>query len=92
LSIFAGDRAKRSRRQGHWDDAAYCEPLNHLMRVCKEKLGSRKALDVYELKDLQVGLENIDDGLDKDSLFCQEALDVINSEDHLDDEEHIETF
>lgn len=21
-----GDGAKRSRRQGHWDDAAYCEP------------------------------------------------------------------
>lgn len=56
------------------------------MRVCKEKLGSRKALDVYELKDLQVALENIDDGLDKDLLFCQEALDAINSEDHLDDE------
>ncbi|KAG8084321.1 hypothetical protein GUJ93_ZPchr0010g10830 [Zizania palustris] len=58
-----------------------------LLDICKDKLQCGKTMNVLEVKELRELLEAIDERLDQDSLLCQEALDVVNKEDDLDDDE-----
>ena len=50
----------------------------HLMRLSEELLVPGKVLSEVELVDLKFRIEVIADGLDKDSLSCQAALDDVN--------------
>ncbi|KAG8050555.1 hypothetical protein GUJ93_ZPchr0009g251 [Zizania palustris] len=44
-------------------------------------------MNVLEVKELRELLEAIAEGLDHDSLLYQEAVDAVNKEDDLDDDE-----
>ena len=50
----------------------------HLMRLSEELLVPGKVLSEVELVDLKFRIRVIADGLDKDSLSCQAALDDVN--------------
>jgi len=50
----------------------------HLMCLSEELLVPGKVLSEVELVDLKFRIEVIADGLDKDSLSCQAALDDVN--------------
>jgi hypothetical protein len=53
----------------------------HIYRICNEKLPLGKGLSAFEVKELREALEFAAEGLDKDSLFCQEELDATLKEE-----------
>ncbi|WVZ94731.1 hypothetical protein U9M48_040595 [Paspalum notatum var. saurae] len=63
------------------------DTAKHLLTVCKDKLHSGKTLNVLEVKELHEILEAIAEGLDQDSLLCQEAAD--NMKNELDSEDGV---
>jgi hypothetical protein len=53
----------------------------HLQSVCKDYLGSGKALNTMSMKEHREVLEAIAEGLDQDSLLCQDVMDKAKKED-----------
>ncbi|KAG8094390.1 hypothetical protein GUJ93_ZPchr0012g20036 [Zizania palustris] len=55
-----------------------------LLDICKDKLQCGKTMNVLEVKELREVLEAIAEGLDQDSLLCQEALDDLDNDEPSD--------
>jgi hypothetical protein len=53
----------------------------HIYRIYNEKLPLGKGLTAFEVKELREALEFAVEGLDQDSLFCQEELDATVKEE-----------
>jgi hypothetical protein len=61
----------------------------HILRICNEKLPFSKGLTAFEVKELREALEFAAEGLDHDSLFCQEELDTTIKEEQLEHDEKV---
>jgi hypothetical protein len=61
----------------------------HIFCICNEKLPLGKGLTAFEVKQLCEALEFAAEGLDQDSLFCQEELDVTVKEEQLQHDEKV---
>nr|ACL53356.1 unknown [Zea mays]ACL53425.1 unknown [Zea mays] len=61
----------------------------HIYRICNEKLILGKGLTAFEVKELREALEFAAEGLDQDSLFCQEELDATVKEEQLEHDEKV---
>ena len=61
----------------------------HIFRICNEKLPLGKGLTAFEVKQLREALEFAAEGLDQDSLFCQEELDATVKEEQLQHDEKV---
>jgi hypothetical protein len=61
----------------------------HIYRICNEKLPLGKGLTAFEVKELREAHEFVAEGLDQDSLFCQEELDATVKEEQLEHDEKV---
>jgi hypothetical protein len=61
----------------------------HIYRICNEKLPLGKGLTAFEVKEHREALEFAAEGLDQDSLFCQEELDATVKEEQLEHDEKV---